>query len=138
MLASRKQILIVEDEEPILKALAEIFVRRGFSVLKARNGEEGLSTALRFHPNLILLDIVMPRMDGLTMIKQVRRDFWGNTVPIIILTNMADPLKKKEAQASGIKDFWIKTEWDFEDLFSRIAKRLKETSTSGGTAVSSL
>lgn len=85
-----KKILIVEDEEAIRKAISEAFVNQEFMTLTASDGEEGLSVSFREHPDLILLDILMPKMDGIIMLQKLRADEWGKKVPVIILTNV-DP-----------------------------------------------
>ena len=83
-----KKILIVEDEEAIQKAISETFTSQGFTALTANDGEEGLSISLKEHPNLILLDILMPKMDGMIMLQKLRLDEWGKTVPVIIISNV--------------------------------------------------
>jgi CheY-like chemotaxis protein len=82
-----KIILIVEDDRSLLKGLGDSFEREGIEVLTATNGEEGLKMALKKKPNLIILDILMPVMDGMTMLKKLRKDKWGKEVFVIILTN---------------------------------------------------
>lgn len=64
------------------------FELNNFGVITALNGEDGLNAALRHHPDLILLDLAMPKMDGMTVMKYLREDPWGQTVPVIILTNL--------------------------------------------------
>ena len=86
----KKRILIVEDEESIQKAISDALVNQEFATLTARDGEEGLGIALKEHPDLILLDILMPKMDGMIMLQKLRVDEWGKTAPVIILTNV-DP-----------------------------------------------
>lgn len=89
--SANKKILVieaVEDNAPLRKALHDKFSLEGFSVIDAKDGEEGLTVAMSEHPDLILLDILMPKMDGLTMMKKLRQgDEWGKHVPIIVLTN---------------------------------------------------
>lgn len=85
----KKKILIVEDEEAIQKAISEAFANQDFIILTANDGEEGLSISLKEHPDLILLDILMPKMDGMAMFQKLRLDEWGKTVPVIILTNVS-------------------------------------------------
>lgn len=84
-----KKILIVEDEEAIQKAISEAFSNQEFTTLTADDGEEGLSVSLKEHPDLILLDILMPKMDGMIMLQKLRLDEWGKKVPVIILTNVS-------------------------------------------------
>lgn len=83
-----KKILITEDEEAMQRAISEALSNQGFITITAKDGEEGLKTAIREHPDLILLDILMPRMDGMVMLQKLRLDEWGKTVPVIILTNV--------------------------------------------------
>ena len=119
----KKLILIVEDEHPIVKAL-EIKLRKGgFDVIKAGNGQEGLDASLSKHPDLILLDILMPVMDGLEMLRKLRTDLWGSTVPVFILTNYSDDEKTEEAAIEGAYLFMIKADWHIAD----IVKKVKET-----------
>lgn len=84
----KKKILIVEDEESMLNALSDYLETQDFATLLARDGEEGLGIALKEHPDLILLDILMPKMDGMIMLQKLREDEWGKKAPVIILTNV--------------------------------------------------
>ena len=84
-----KKILIIEDKEAMQKAISEAFVNQEFTTLTANDGEEGLAVSLREHPDLILLDILMPKMDGMIMLQKLRQDEWGKGVPVIILTNVS-------------------------------------------------
>lgn len=83
-----KRILIVEDEEAIHKAVSESLQNQDFNTIIATDGEKGLQVALNEHPDLILLDIMMPKVDGMSMLQKLRTDEWGKTVPVIILTNV--------------------------------------------------
>lgn len=84
----QRKILLIEDEEPMLQALTDTFNNDGYSVYQARDGEVGLELAFKEHPDIILLDILMPRMDGMSMIKKLRANLWGKQVPVILLTNV--------------------------------------------------
>ena len=84
----KKKILIVEDEEEVTRAISDAFINQEFTILKAFDGEQGLSVSLKEHPDLILLDILMPKMDGMIMLQKLREDEWGKTAPVIILTNV--------------------------------------------------
>ena len=85
----KKKILIIEDEEAMQGVISEAFRNQGLTTLAANNGEEGLIVALREHPDLILLDIIMPKMNGMVMLQKLRLDEWGKAVPVIILTNVS-------------------------------------------------
>jgi CheY-like chemotaxis protein len=81
------KILIVEDELSQRKILHDTLVQKGFQVIEATNGLEGLKTALKERPDIILSDVRMPKMDGITMMHKLREDSWGKNASIIILTN---------------------------------------------------
>ncbi len=83
-----KKVLLVDDDIALVNLYEKSLKDAGFDVYKAHNGIEGHKVALREHPDLILLDIKMPGMDGMTMMKKVRSDFLGKNVPIIMLTNL--------------------------------------------------
>lgn len=83
------KILIVEDDAILLKVYKKKLELEGYTVTIAFDGEEGLSQALQVHPDLILLDLMMPKMDGMTVMQKLREDAWGHKVPIIILTNLS-------------------------------------------------
>jgi DNA-binding response OmpR family regulator len=85
----KKIILIAEDEASILRILTDTLKENGFETIQAKNGHEGLALALEKHPDLILLDILMPQMDGLTVMNKLRSEKWGKGVPVIILTNVS-------------------------------------------------
>jgi len=120
----KKTILIVEDETPILQALHDELTDNGFKVLEAKNGEAGLRVALREHPDLILLDIVMPVMDGLAMLKKLRDDEWGKEAEVIILTNFGDDKKVHEAMVQGSYAYLVKSNWKLEDVAARVRDML--------------
>ncbi len=120
-----KTILIVEDEEPMLKALGDKFKYEGFKIIEARDGEEGLEAALKQRPDLLLLDIIMPKMDGMTLMKEVRQDKkWGQDVPIIMLTNLSDPESVSEAAKFKVYDFLVKTDWRLDDVVKLAKEKL--------------
>lgn len=89
MAETKKIILVAEDEPAMLSILTDALIQSGFAALQAKDGDEGLRLSLEKHPDLILLDILMPKMDGLTMLKKLREDIWGRNVPVIILTNVS-------------------------------------------------
>ncbi len=124
---NKKTILVVEvveDEAPLRNALVEKLSREGFSVLHAKNGEEGLQTALSNHPNLILLDIIMPKMNGLEMLEKLRADAWGKTAHVIMLTNLSDNEKIAEAMHSHAFDYFVKSDIKIQEVVDKIKEKL--------------
>lgn len=124
MTTNNKTILVVEDEAPMLAVLSDNLEAEGFSVLKATNGAEGLDLAQSKHPDLILLDIMMPKMNGLTMLEKLRADEWGKKVPVIILTNFGDNEKIAEALADGVSEYFVKANIKMEEIIARVKVKL--------------
>lgn len=122
----KKVILVVEDEAPLRTALHQKFTDEGFRVVDAVDGEEGLEKALEIHPDIILLDIIMPNMDGLTMAKRLKADPWGEHAEIIILSNLADSQKLAEMFEAGVQDYLIKTDWKIEDVVTMVRTKLSD------------
>lgn len=118
--ASQKKILIVDDEKDMREVLEEKFITCGFSVVSAENGKEGLEKSLEEHPEVILLDIMMPEMDGIEMLSRLRQDQWGQNVPVILLTNISDMRKIEEAQKMGIQEYMLKAEWKMAQIVDRV------------------
>lgn len=121
-----KKILIVEDEVSLRNALKDKLTHEGFVTLEAKNGEEGLAVALRERPDLILLDIVMPKMDGMTMLKKLRGNDWGKNAKVIILTNLTNNEMVVNAIEQGSHEYLIKSDWKIEDVMVKIRERLNE------------
>ena len=122
-----KKILIVEDEAPLLKALEEeLGEGEEFKVLTAKDGKEGIDLALKERPHLILLDLLMPTMDGIAMLKQLRKDSWGKDVKVIILTNLQDREKVAEAVENRVYDYLVKSNWQLGDVRKRVQAELRD------------
>lgn len=114
----------IEDDVILQKVLHDKLSFEGFGVLEARNGEDGLAVALRNHPDLILLDILMPKMDGLTMLKKLREDEWGKTARVIILTNYDDVDKIADALGSDVFEYYVKASTPIEDIIAKVKENL--------------
>ncbi|HKX72410.1 MAG TPA: response regulator [Candidatus Saccharimonadales bacterium] len=122
-----KKILVVEDELALSQVLSDRFTEEGFDVQTAADGEEGLQKATTWQPDLVLLDIVMPKMDGMTMLHKLRADPVGKTMPVILLTNLSDTEDVYDAMANGVYDFLVKSHWDLEDLIHEVQAKLVGT-----------
>lgn len=123
----KTKILIVEDDVIISKTYTEELCDDGFLVLTAMNGKDGLELALREKPDIILLDILMPIMDGLTMMDKLRKkDLYGKNVPIILLTNLSAS-EEKIMQAITKNEpayYLVKSDWNLSDVVEKIKERL--------------
>jgi len=124
-----KKILVVEDEAAIAKVLADQLRLEGFVVLKAKNGEEGLQLAMEERPDLILLDVIMPKMDGLEMLRHfyLQGEAAAKAVPVILLTNMTDDEAMTTVPQDGIVHYMVKTNWSLSSVVKRIKEVLAQT-----------
>ncbi|MCX6714734.1 MAG: response regulator [Candidatus Uhrbacteria bacterium] len=121
---SPKIILIVEDESSLLLVLHDRLQEDGFKILQAKNGAEALALSLAEHPDLILLDLLMPVMDGISMLKVLREDAWGKNAKIMVLTNLGGEEKLEEAKALGVTDYLIKADWKIEEVVQKIKNKI--------------
>ncbi len=115
-----KHILIIEDEIDLREAMAEALQEEGYQVTMAENGQVGLEIALRDHPDLILLDLMMPIMDGQTMFGKLREDAWGRYANVVILTAMDDVNNIGLAHEEKPLDYFIKAHHSLDDLIKQI------------------
>jgi len=118
-----RKILIVEDEQDMRRVIAAKCAEYGFSTLEATNGEEGLNRALKEHPDVILLDLEMPKMDGVEMLKELRKDEWGKDVPVVVLTNFKDSEKVADVLGAGAYDYVVKG-GELEDIMKIVRQKL--------------
>lgn len=119
-----KKLLIIEDETALAQVLEDRFAQEGFEVRTAGDGQIGLETAVAWRPNLILLDIVMPKMDGMTMLHKLRATPEGKDVMVILLTNLSDTEDVYEAMANGVFDFLVKSHWNIDELVHEVQMKL--------------
>lgn len=120
---NKQKILIVEDESSMLRSLVEKFTREGFQVFVATNGNQGLAEFKSKQPDLILLDIIMPEMDGLTMLKKLRSESsYGAKVPVILLTNLSPDNEHVNNVITQTEPsyYLVKTNWKMEEVVEKV------------------
>jgi DNA-binding response OmpR family regulator len=116
-----KKILIVEDDATLSNALQEKFKLEGFDVVTAANGEEGLSKLTSFKPNLVILDLLMPIMDGKTMLAKLRVMEEFKLLPVIILTNQGGIENITETvRYNNANAFLVKSNTSTEEIVSKV------------------
>ncbi len=115
-----KTILLVEDEKDISDAISETLREAGLTVLTAENGQQGLALALQEKPDLILLDLMMPVMDGHATLKKLREDSWGKTAKVIVLTAMDDVTNIATAHDFPITDYIIKAQISLDEILKKV------------------
>ena len=125
---TQKTILIVEDEKNLREAIADILRLKNYLPLEAENGKVGVEMALSKHPDLILLDLLMPVMDGMAALKKIRADAWGAKVPVIILTNLSATNEQlvEDMVTHKPMHYLIKSDWKLHDVVAKIEDILKE------------
>lgn len=120
-----KTILIVEDDANLVEVLSISLKEEKFEVYEAHNGEEGLAFAEKLLPDLILCDINMPKMDGLTMLSRIRETKWGADLLVIMLTNYSDQVKISQALSHSVFSYLVKSDWALSQIVAEIKKKLK-------------
>ncbi len=121
-----KKILIVEDEDIIIDLLEKKLVQEGYEVLTAHNGEEGLKMVKEIKPDIVLLDIVMPKKSGYEVMEEMNKDPELKKIPIIIISNSGQPVELDKAKELGAKDWLIKTEFDPNEVAEKVKKQIGE------------
>lgn len=121
---SNKKILVVEDEHMLAEMYATKFTMEGFSVVKAFDGEEGLKEAKSGHPDIILLDIIMPKLDGFTVLKEIRKDAGLKRTPVLMLTNLGQDDDVKKGKELGADDYFVKSNHTPADVVEKVKSML--------------
>ena len=119
-----KKVLIVEDEDIIIDLLKKKLIQEGYDVLIAHDGEEGLKFLRETKPDIVLLDIVMPKKSGYEVMEEMRKDPELSKIPIIIISNSGQPVELDKAKDLGAKDWLIKTEFDPQEVAEKVKKQI--------------
>lgn len=123
-ITSHKTVLIVEDEEPLRRAVVDTLTHEGFNAIEAKDGQEGVAQAIAHTPDLILLDILMPNMDGRAALKEIRNNEATEHIPVIMLTNMSDMSYVAEVTSYPKVDYLVKSDWSITDVLGKIRQML--------------
>lgn len=121
---TKKKVLIVEDDITLCCLIKSKLVHEGFEVFVAYNGLEGLKATLDNKPDIILLDILMPKMNGVEMLRNLRKDKWGKDVPVVLLTNDTDPKHMHEAIKFDAVAYLTKSDWDLNTIVELIKTKV--------------
>jgi len=123
-MASRK-ILLVDDSETVLQMEQMILAKSSYELILARDGEEGVAKALATQPDLILMDVVMPKMNGFEAMKQLRENAQTRSVPIVMVTSKAEAESMEAGYQNGCSDYIIKP-IDHLELVTKVKNLLGE------------
>jgi DNA-binding response OmpR family regulator len=121
-----KKILIIEDEVALQKTLGDFLKQDGYQVLNAFDGEEGLKAAKANQPDLILLDLVLPKMHGFELLQALKKEASTKDIPIIVLTNLEALGDIEKALELGATNYLVKASYTLEEIAGKIKKLLKD------------
>lgn len=120
-----KKILLIEDEAALQKTMGDALGAAGYQVLQALDGEVGLRLALSEQPDLILLDLIMPRKTGFEVLVGLKQNPTTAILPVIVLTNLEDMADIEKALASGAVTYLVKANYSLQDILVKIEQALK-------------
>jgi DNA-binding response OmpR family regulator len=116
----KRKILIVEDEGLLRELMAEKLQLEGFDTIEAADGDEGLNVALKEHPDLIVLDLLMPKMGGMEVLRRLREDDYGRSIPVIIVSNLSGKEDITEGAEKGAVEYLIKANFSLDEIVDKI------------------
>jgi len=115
-----KKVLIIEDELALQKTLSEVLAQEGYLIVTASDGEEGLKSAQSENPDLILLDLVLPKIHGFDVLKKLKEISVTESIPVIILTNLESTEDVEKAVELGATTYLVKADYNLEDVLGKV------------------
>jgi len=123
----KKKLLLLIEDNPLLTGMYKIaFEKRGVELSIAHDGESGLKLAKDEKPDAILLDLLMPGMDGYEVLEKVRKDKEISDIKVVILTVLSDEEHKKKAKDLGANDYLVKSELELHEIVDKVIEHLKD------------
>jgi two-component system, OmpR family, alkaline phosphatase synthesis response regulator PhoP len=123
------KILIIEDEKILSDMYTEKFTQAGFSVISSSEAEGGLEVAKKEKPDLIILDMLLPKGDGISFLQRMKEEPGLSFIPVVVFSNFDDPPTKKAAFSLGVKDYLIKTNYTPQEIIEKIKAILSSYQT---------
>jgi len=120
-----KKILFIEDESALQKTFGEILKQEGYEMISALDGETGLRLAKSEKPDLILLDLILPKMHGFDVLKKIKEDKEIKNIPVIVLTNLEDIKDVDRAIGLGATTYLVKAQYSLEEIVEKIKNALR-------------
>jgi len=121
----KKTVLLVEDDEVLLRALYLLFHTSEFTVASATDGETALTMTQRLKPDVVLLDLLLPKMNGFDYLKFLKADPALQNIPVLVLSNLGDKENIDKAKTLGASDYFIKSDTDLSILAEKVNKMIK-------------
>ncbi len=119
-----KTILFIEDEQTLQKTLSDVLTKEGYKIISCLDGENGLKLAKKENPDLILLDLILPKITGFEVLKELRANSKTKETPIIILTNLEATENIEKALSLGATTYMVKTDYSLLGILERIKKTI--------------
>ena len=119
-----KKVLLIEDEKLMIELLEKKLLQEGYDVTVAHNGQEGLQKMKKVRPDLVLLDIIMPKMGGFEVLGIMKDDADLQTIPVVIISNSGQPVELDKAKELGARDWLVKTEFDPQEVLDKVMKQI--------------
>lgn len=119
------RILFIEDETALQKTLSGALKESGYDVESAYDGEAGLALAKKSKPNLVLLDLILPKMDGFSVLEALKKDDATKNIPVIVLTNLESVEDVERVIGLGATTYLVKANYDLGDIIEKIKEVLK-------------
>ena len=120
-MATAKKVLLAEDDRFLRRACETALTRRGINVIAAEDGERALELIKSEHPDLILLDLLMPKKTGIEVLRAIKADPATRDIPVLILSNSSRELEMQNAQELGVVDYLIKANLSLQELAEKVA-----------------
>ena len=121
-----KTILFIEDESALQKTVGEILKQEGYEVISALDGKVGLQLAQRKTPDLILLDLVLPKLHGFEVLKKLKENSETKNIPVVVLTNLEGIEDIDKAIELGAQSYLVKAQYELKELVEKVKKILNE------------
>ncbi|MGD0576635.1 MAG: response regulator [Candidatus Staskawiczbacteria bacterium] len=118
------KILIVEDEEALYNVVKEEFEAKGYKIKVAKDGGVALEMARSFNPDIILLDLILPKKGGLEVLADLKADPALKAIPVIVLSNLSESENIKKALLLGAQDYFVKTQYSIYEVIEKVQKYL--------------
>lgn len=121
---NKKKVLVVDDDNNLRTVLTDKLNASGFEAVSASDGQDGLNKALEWRPDVILLDVLMPKLSGLEVLGKLRENEWGKTVKVIMLTVLEDTDAVAQAVDKGTFAYLLKTNKNLNDVVKQVRETL--------------
>ncbi|MDD5626092.1 MAG: response regulator [Patescibacteria group bacterium] len=122
---TKKTVLIVEDDEILLRVLYLSFHKGEYTIASASDGETALKMTERLKPDIVLLDLLLPKMNGFDYLRSIKANPELKNIPVIVLSNLGDKDSVEKAKALGAEDYFVKSDTNLSVLFDKVKKKLE-------------